>query len=102
LENIYRGYTYMSGTSMAAPFVSGIAGLLLSVAPNLSAEQVTDAMILGAEDLGTVGWDAEFGHGRVNAMGALMSPVPGLPEAVGEITDPNQELVMFLPSLSNN
>jgi subtilisin family serine protease len=98
-DNVYHGYTYMSGTSMAAPFVSGVAGLLLSVAPILSAEDVQEALILGAEDLGDENWDPEFGHGRVNAMGALMSPVPGLVEAVGEITSPDQEGVLFLPAL---
>jgi subtilisin family serine protease len=74
LNNLYHGYTYMSGTSMAAPFVSGVAGLLLSLEPDLSVEQVTEAMISRAVDLGAAGWDAEFGYGRVNALGALGSP----------------------------
>ena len=102
LDNIYRGYTYMSGTSMAAPFVSGVAGLLLSVAPTLNAEDVTIAMTLGADDLGQVGWDADFVFCRVNAMGALMSPVQGLVEAVGEIVVPQAELVLYLPVLNND
>jgi len=102
LNNIYHGYTYMSGTSMATPFVSGVAGLILSVAPELSADDVTQALILGTDDLGVAGRDDDFGNGRVNAMGALQSPVPGLVEAMGEITHPDQELVMFLPVLGNN
>jgi thermitase len=99
MDNIYHGYTYMSGTSMAAPFVSGVAGLLLSVGPKLSAADIEDALLLGAEDLGAEGWDPEFGHGRVNAMGSLLSPVPGLVEALGEITNPNQHMGVFLPML---
>lgn len=102
LNNIYRGYTYMSGTSMAAPFVSGVAGLLLSVVPTLSAEDVTSAMTLGADDLGEVGWDTDYGFGRVNAMGALMSPVQGLVEAVGDITVPQTGLALYLPVLNND
>lgn len=102
LNNIYHGYTYMSGTSMATPFVSGVAGLILSVAPELSADEVTQALILGADDLGVAGWDDDFGNGRVNAMGALESPVPGLVEALGEISNPAQKIVMFLPVLSNH
>lgn len=102
LDNAYRGYTYMSGTSMAAPFVSGVAGLLFSVEPNLGAEQVIEAMRLGADDLGPDGWDADFGFGRINAKGALMAPVEGLIEAVGEITAPKQDSRLFLPTLSNN
>lgn len=100
MNNMYRGYTYMSGTSMAAPFVSGVAGLLLSAAPELSASEVTEAMILGADDLGAVGWDAEFGHGRVNAMGALKSPVQNLMKAMGTENRPEQAVAMvFLPSV---
>lgn len=100
LDNLYRGYTYLSGTSMAAPFVSGVAGLLRSAAPELTAEEVTQAMILGADDLGDTGWDANFGHGRVNALGALQSPVDGLVEAMG--TEPVVEVgqpMLFLPSV---
>jgi subtilisin family serine protease len=107
LENIYHGYTYMSGTSMATPFVSGVAGLLLSANRELSAQEVTDAMIGGAEDLGTAGWDIDFGFGRVSALGALMLPTVGLVDNLGsdsETTEPEpaQTLKMFLPVLNNN
>jgi thermitase len=101
LDNIYHGYTYMSGTSMAAPFVSGVAGLILSVAPALGAEDATEALMLGAMDLGPEGKDDEFGNGRVNAWGALQAPVEGLVEAVGEITGPTQQLTIYLPVLSS-
>jgi subtilisin family serine protease len=105
LNNAYFGYTYMSGTSMAAPFVSGVAGLLLSVEPSLNVEEVTEALILGADDLGAEGRDDLYGYGRVNALGALMSPVRGLSEVVEVIdqhpNEPAQGMVMFLPSLNN-
>lgn len=102
LHNIYHGYTYMSGTSMAAPFVSGVAGLLLSVAPKLSADDVTQALILGVDDLGRPGKDKQFGYGRVNALKSLRAPVDGLVEAVGEISQPRQESYIFLPMLGRH
>ncbi len=39
-------YTYKSGTSMAAPFVTGVAALMLSVNPDLSAKELK-ASIMG-------------------------------------------------------
>ena len=39
-------YAYKNGTSMAAPFVTGVAALMLSVNPNLSAEELK-ANIIG-------------------------------------------------------
>jgi len=73
LDNICHGYTYMSGTSMAAPFVSGVAGLLLNVAPKISAADVTKALMMSADDLGSPGKDIELGYGGVNAMKAFES-----------------------------
>jgi subtilisin family serine protease len=102
LNNIYRGYTFMNGTSMAASFVSGVAGLLLTVAPDLSAEDVTSALILGTTDLGVAGWEPQFGYGNLNAMGSLRAPVAGLLEALGELDEPNSRRVTLLPWLTSN
>ena len=40
------GYESMAGTSMAAPFVSGVVALLYSVKPNITVDQVWDALHL--------------------------------------------------------
>jgi serine protease len=40
------GYEAMAGTSMAAPFVSGVVALLYSVKPNITVDQVWDALHL--------------------------------------------------------
>jgi uncharacterized repeat protein (TIGR02543 family) len=69
---------YSSGTSMAAPVVSGIAALLFAKDPSLTPAQVrellyTTAIDKGIEswDKGNAGWDAYYGWGVVNAKAAL-------------------------------
>lgn len=64
-------YMRMSGTSMAAPAVSGVAALLLSKYPNLTVAQVRQALTASAKDLGDAGPDTTFGYGRVDAAAAL-------------------------------
>lgn len=60
-----------SGTSAAAPMVSGVAALVLSRYPNLTASEVRDLLQTSATDMGTSGLDNTFGYGRVNASAAL-------------------------------
>ena len=71
LDNYYGGYAFMSGTSMAAPHVAGLAGLLLSQEVERTAAEVVALMKSSADDLGPAGWDAEYGYGRINALAAL-------------------------------
>ena len=65
-----------SGTSMAAPFVSGIAALLFTVNPELTPAQASAIIYETAIDLtsGTYageGFDRETGYGLVNAYDAV-------------------------------
>jgi hypothetical protein len=76
LNNEYGGYLYMSGTSMAAPFVAGLAGLLLAQDPTRSAIDVTHLMTSTAVDLGEPGWDPQFGYGRIDPVAALVAESP--------------------------
>ena len=66
-------YSAMTGTSMAAPHVSGVAGLLLAAKPQVSAAEVRGILENSAVDLGSVGKDVQFGYGRVDAFQALQS-----------------------------
>lgn len=59
------------GTSMAAPYVSGVVALLLSEHPSLTPEQVRFIIKTTATDLGTTGDDDFYGAGLVNAPAAL-------------------------------
>lgn len=68
-------YNYQFGTSMACPHVAGTAALLWSYEPTLTNGQVTDLLKFTTDDLGTPGWDQQYGEGRLNAWRAL-SAVP--------------------------
>ncbi len=72
-----------SGTSAAAPQVSGIAALILSKYPNLTQAQVRRAIELGCSyipnynyqpdsNYPSMPWNQEVGYGRVNAYNALV------------------------------
>lgn len=68
-------YGMMSGTSMAAPFVAGVAGLVRSAFPKLTQAEVKAKLEASVDDLGTPGFDPIFGHGRINVLKAV-SPAP--------------------------
>lgn len=52
-----------SGTSMAAPLVSGAIALLAQAFPNLTGRQLVDLILSTARDAGAAGTDAVFGRG---------------------------------------
>ena len=64
-------YGYLYGTSMAAPLVTAIAGLMLSIKSDLMPYQIRDIIQQTAEEKGATGFDNYYGYGRVNAYKAL-------------------------------
>jgi len=66
-----NSYGVKTGTSQAAPHVSGVSSLMLAVNPNLYNDDIEQILRLTADDLGTPGWDKIFGTGRINARRAL-------------------------------
>lgn len=71
-------YDFMSGTSMAAPLVAGLAALVWSANPALSNEQVAHFLESTALDLGPPGKDELFGYGRINAYAAVRAATTGI------------------------
>jgi len=64
-------YGYMSGTSMATPHVAGVLGLMRSMSPSKTVEELRSILRASADDLGASGWDIYYGAGRLNAYKAL-------------------------------
>jgi serine protease AprX len=60
------GYMELSGTSFAAPIVTGIAALILGKHPNFTPDQVKGALMLGAKPTPRAA-DLSEGVGEVNA-----------------------------------
>ncbi|MCB2231312.1 S8 family serine peptidase [bacterium] len=72
------GYAFMSGTSMAAPYIAGLVALCRQYNPDATVEEIKTAFIECAIDLGTVGEDNAYGHGLVDASQLLeLLPPPG-------------------------
>lgn len=65
------GYDYGNGTSFASPHVSGVAALIFSARPDLTAWDVREIIMRSAQDLGLPGFDPEYGYGLVDAGAAL-------------------------------
>lgn len=70
-------YTRLSGTSMASPLVAGLAGLVKSVYPDMTSDQITKQIQFTADNIDEVGDNARYvryggiGTGRVNAYRAV-------------------------------
>lgn len=72
-----------SGTSYAAPLVSGAAALLLEREPDLTGAEVTARLTESAQDLGESGRDDEFGAGLLRLDRLLMTEASVTPAEDG-------------------
>ncbi len=61
------GYANESGTSMAAPFVSGVAALIKSNNLSMTPQEIRNTLDYNAIDLGDIGRDNIYGFGLVQA-----------------------------------
>lgn len=67
-------YWVGSGTSYAAPLVSGAAAVVWSVFPYFDNDLVRQTLLGTADDLGAAGVDAVFGHGLLDVAEAVRGP----------------------------
>ena len=74
------GITTQSGTSVATPYVSGLAALILSANRKYSPDKVSELILSTAVDLGSAGKDAMYGWGCINAAAALKKVEPSGPD----------------------
>lgn len=78
--DITNNYGYLAGTSMATPYVSGAAALLLSKNLSLTPGEIKGILQASADDFGPAGRDNDYGYGRISIYKALrtfVAPVVG-------------------------
>jgi serine protease AprX len=66
-------YQTFSGTSMAAPFVAGVAALMLDHQSSLTNAAIKSTLMSTAVDWGLPGSDNDYGAGRLDAFTAIKS-----------------------------
>ncbi|MCX6827542.1 MAG: S8 family peptidase [candidate division Zixibacteria bacterium] len=98
-------YCLMSGTSMAAPYIAGLVALLRQYNPVATVDEIKNAIIGSARDLGPLGEDNSYGWGLPDAERAVeLLPHPPYPKVqlvskfigVDGIADPGETFDLFL------
>ena len=87
---IAPGYAVKTGTSMAAPYVTGLAALVFAAHPGATPYQVMRQIMNTATDGGPPGRDLSYGDGFVNARAAVTLPLP--PDDPTEVNDDVSEV----------
>ncbi len=75
-----------SGTSMAAPHLSGTVALMLQANPSLTVAAINQLLAQTAIDLGDAGKDNTYGYGRVNAFTVVTAALAGVGTLSGTVT----------------
>ena len=89
-REISPGYGFKDGTSMAAPYVAGVAALVYAGHPGITPFQVT-RILESTAARGAAGRNNKDGWGAVNPLAAVQAPAP--PD---DLAEPNDD-VKWLP-----
>jgi subtilisin family serine protease len=105
-------YNVVSGTSFAAPHVTGAITLLKSAFPNATVSQIETALYDSAADLGDSGVDDHYGYGIIDLAGAydllfneLGADSPGLlvfNEALYSVDETTEKLIVNVRRLGGS
>ncbi len=70
-----QDYGNLSGTSMACPLTAGLAGLILSNSPGITAAQLRSRIVGGCENIDAInpGYQGKMGAGRINAFNSMLT-----------------------------
>jgi Subtilase family/FlgD Ig-like domain len=70
------GFNLMTGTSMAAPYIAGLAILARQYNPDATVAEIKQAIIQSCSDLGPFGNDNAYGHGLPDALAMITALTP--------------------------
>jgi subtilisin family serine protease len=95
------GYDYLTGTSMAAPYVAGILARYRQAHPGDTPAMVRAAVRGTAQDLEGAGFDNNTGYGLINPYGLLAATAPGAPGSVVATPASGAATVSWTPAAAN-
>lgn len=101
-STVIQGSESWSGTSMAAPHVSGTIALLLEKDRSLKVSGIKDALYSTSIDLGSNGWDEHYGWGRLNSAEAFRYIFSSDDRLCGDVNQDNKVNLGDVVLLYNN
>jgi subtilisin family serine protease len=86
-------YTTNSGTSMAAPHVAGVAGLVKATYPNYTPDQIAEQIRISSDNIDALNPSHKglLGFGRINAYRSLTISSPSVRIISKELNDDNRD-----------